>query len=129
MRRRRQETEFMALDFPRFRSKKRDIETDVSRVLPIRDSVAAALRESERELSQLTKRLKDANTQAAFLFGNELESEVGDDAAKEARLKEAEAFLVRGQHRANYLERQVAILREISANLERIVSPVTAVGD
>ena len=119
----------MALDFPRFRSKKRDIETDVSRVLPIRDSVAAALRESESELNQLSRRLKDATTQAAFLFGNELESEVGNDAAKEARLREAEAFLVRGQHRANYLERQVVILREIAGNLERIVSPVTAVGD
>lgn len=118
----------MAFDFPRFRSKKRDIETDVSRVLPIRDSVAAALRESERELGQLSRRLKDATTQAAFLFGNEVESEAGDPVA-EARLKEAEAFLVRGQHRANYLERQVTILREISANLERIVSPVTTTGD
>jgi hypothetical protein len=119
----------MALDFPRFRSKKRDIETDISRVLPIRDSVAAALRESERELTQLTRRLKEANTQAAFLFGNELESDTGNDPDKEARLKEAEAFLVRGQRRASYLERQVVILREIAANIERIVTPVTAVSD
>ena len=109
----------------RFRSKERDIETDIGRVLPIRDAVQAALRESEEEHAGLQSRLKDASARAAFLFGNGLESEADDDPANRERLKEAEGFVVRGQLRNRYLERQLTALREVKAILDTIVKPET----
>lgn len=48
----------MALFF-KFRSRERDIETDVARVAPIFDEVETALRDAESELSGLGTRLGD----------------------------------------------------------------------
>lgn len=109
----------------RFRSKERDIDTDIARVLPIRDAVEAALREAEVEHGGLKARLEEASARAAFLFGNGLESEVENDPAGAARLKEAEGFLVRGQTRDRYLKRQVAALRDVKAILDTIAKPET----
>jgi hypothetical protein len=46
----------MAL-FPGFRSKERDIETDMQRVAPIANAVQKALREAEHELQGLNARV------------------------------------------------------------------------
>ena len=48
----------MALFF-KFRSRERDIETDIARVAPIYDEVETALRDAENELTGLGARLSD----------------------------------------------------------------------
>lgn len=112
----------------RFRSKERDIETDVGRVLPIRDAVEAAIREAETEHKGLKARLEEASVRAAFLFGDGLESDVDNDPAGAVRLKTAEGFLVRAQMRDRYLARQIAALREVKSMLDAIVTPETNLG-
>ena len=109
----------------RFRSRERDIETDVGRVLPIRDAVEAALREAEAEHAGLRARLADASARAAFLFGDGLESEADGDPVRREQLKTDEGFVVRGQRRHRYLDRQIGGLREMKAILETIVNPET----
>ena len=111
--------------FSRFRSKERDIETDIERVLPIRDAAMAALRDAEKEHAGLQKRIADAGAGAAFLFGDGLESEADIDPANKARLEDVEGILVRGQIRNRYLERQIAALHEIKTMLDSIAKPET----
>lgn len=108
-----------------FRSKERDIATDIDRVLPIRDAVERAIRDGTRELAGLQQRLAQASSSAAFLFGDTIEGEMGGDSAAEARLKESEQVLVRGQMRERYLTRQLAALENVRAILQDIVQPQT----
>jgi hypothetical protein len=108
-----------------FRSKERDIATDVDRVLPIRDAVERAIRDSRRELTGLQERLAQASSSAAFLFGDTIEGETAGNSIAEARLRESEQVLVRGQMRERYLTQQLAALEKVRTLLEEIVQPQT----
>jgi hypothetical protein len=108
-----------------FRSKERDIATDIERVLPIRDAVERALRDSRRELIGLQERLAQASSSAAFLFGDTIEGDTAGNSAAEARLQESEQILVRGQMRERYLSRQLAALEDVRVILQGIVQPQT----
>jgi hypothetical protein len=108
-----------------FRSRERDIQTDVDRVLPIRDAIERALRDSRSELEGLKARLAQASTSAAFLFGDTMEGDTRGDSVAEARLKENEAVLVRGQMRERYLARQITALESVRTILQDIVQPQT----
>jgi hypothetical protein len=108
-----------------FRSKERDIQTDIDRVLPIRDAVERAIRDSRRELQGLQERLAQASSSAAFLFGDTIEGETAGNSAAEARLRESEQVLVRGQMRERYLTRQLTALESMRTILQEIVQPQT----
>lgn len=113
----------------RFRSKRRDIETDVARLLPILNSAQTAVREAESELGGLIVRLRESRDNAAFLVGTGMESEADTDPRLKARLDDIEAFLARGGLRKGYLTRQVAILRQVVAILTATVRPDTPAAD
>jgi hypothetical protein len=112
-----------------FRSKRRDIATDVARLTPILDTVQVAVREAESELGGLRLRLEESGDRAAFLFGDGMESEADADPRDKAALKELEGFLARGGIRRRYLERQVATFREIIAVLTAAINPRTPMTD
>ena len=115
--------------FPSFRSRRRDTETDVARLVPLLNSVQRAVREAESELSGLIARLRDSGDRAAFLFGTGMESEADSDPKSKAMLKDLEAFLARGGARRRYLQRQVAAFRQVVAILDDVVKPNTSVTD
>jgi hypothetical protein len=108
-----------------FRSKERDIATDIERVLPIRDAVERAIRDSRRELTGLQERLAQASSSAAFLVGDTIESETAGNSVAEARLRESEQVLVRGQMRERYLTQQLTALENMRTILQGIVQPQT----
>ena len=87
----------MAL-FAGFRSRERDIDSDIARVKPVFDAVQAALREAEKELQGLRPRLTD----------------VGEDEAA-----------TRGKSRARYLGEEVDALQKVKQLLDGIVKPET----
>ncbi len=112
-----------------FRAKRRDIATDIARLKPILDTVQAAAREADSELSGLRVRLQESGDRAAFLIGDGMESEADTDPRQKSALRELEGFLARGAIRRRYLERQVATFREIIAVLTQAINPRTPMAD
>jgi len=107
----------------RFRSKARDIDTDVGRMTPVRLAVERALNDANREASGLRERLEQARSSAAFLYGDDLTSDTAGDPKLHGKLAEAEELVVRAQIRLQYLERQIDMLKSISEIVDRVVSP------
>ena len=60
--------------FPRFRSRERDLRSDIERLSTIYEAVERAIQESERELVGLMNRLDDARARAAFLYGDVIDA-------------------------------------------------------
>jgi hypothetical protein len=114
----------MAL-LPSFRSPKRDVATDITRLSPILNSVKQAARDAERELAGLRARLQESRDRAGFLFGDDVASQADGNPRDKATLKDLEGFLSRGSIRLRYLERQVAAFAAISAILDETIKPTT----
>ena len=89
----------------RFRSKERDIGTDISRVTPIHDLAQSALREAKKELGGLQARLPTPENETAH---------------EEAGLSQ------RGRNRTRYLEAEIAALRQVKSLLDGVLQPETA---
>jgi hypothetical protein len=87
--------------------------------------VQFAVRKAERELTGLGARIEEARDQAAFLFGDELESAAGTEVTAKIELAVAENTIARGEIRCRYLERQIAALAEVESILTAIIRPKT----
>lgn len=103
--------------FPRFRSRERDLRSDIERLSTIYEAVERAIQESEREVVGLMNRLDDARARAAFLYGDVIDGEIDNDRKSTAIVAEAEGFLVRGERRRVELDAHFAVLRELERNL------------
>ena len=103
--------------FPRFRSKERDLRSDIERLSTIYQAVENAIAESERELVGLMNRLDDARSRAAFLYGDVIDGEIDNDRKSTAIVAEAEGFLVRGERRRGELDAHFALLRDLERSL------------
>lgn len=102
----------------RFRSLQRDFATDTERFTRIREVIHAALGEADRELRGLTARIEKAREGAAFLYGNEVDSQTSGNAGQENSLLSMESTLTQGQARASHLEAQLRELTTIENALD-----------
>ncbi len=99
--------------FPRFRSKERDIRSDVERLASVESAISKVIDEVEQELAGLTARIEEARARAAFLYGDMLEGENPDTAGAAAMLTDAERLLVRGDVRLVEIHGNLAFLRDL----------------
>ncbi|WEK50130.1 MAG: hypothetical protein P0Y66_21125 [Candidatus Kaistia colombiensis] len=99
--------------FPRFRSKERDVRSDVERLTSIQNSISKVIGEIEHELVGLTARIEDARSRAAFLYGDMIEGETDDSARDAAILADAERILVRGDRRIEEIHHNLAFLNDV----------------
>jgi hypothetical protein len=97
----------------RFRSKTRDIETDIARVMPIFDAIRAAARDAEKELQGIQARL---NMKPGLALVGGPDDMAGDEADDPA---------TRAERRSRYLRRELAALQRIQTLLSGIVRPQT----
>jgi len=110
--------------FPRFRSKERDVRSDVERLTLVQNSIAKVIGEVEQELAGLTARIEDARARAAFLYGDMIEGESDDNARDAAILADAERILVRGDRRIEEIHLNLSFLIDLrhrmTAETERL---------
>ncbi|MFC7397626.1 hypothetical protein ACFQU1_10520 [Chelatococcus sp. GCM10030263] len=107
--------------FWRFRSRARDEQTDVARLVPVRAAIEKALAEAEREFNGLKTRLEDARVRAALMMGNDLE-----DAALQrdsVPLREIEDFFLIAERRLRGLDDQIATFRKLRDMVDGIGRP------
>ncbi|WP_139251369.1 hypothetical protein [Kaistia soli] len=78
-----------------------------------------ALSDTESEASGLAARLEDARSRAAFLYGDVIEGDEGEDGKSSILIQEAERFLVRGERRRDELDTHAAFLRQLDEQLTR----------
>ena len=97
----------------RFRSKTRDIETDIARVMPIFDAIRAAARDAEKELQGIQVRLNMNPGLARVCAPDDVAGHEADDRA------------TRGHRRSRYLRRELAALQRVQTLLSGIVRPQT----
>ncbi|HWJ74648.1 MAG TPA: hypothetical protein VNX29_15915 [Kaistia sp.] len=105
--------------FPRFRSKERDLRSDIDRLSSIQEAVSRALSDTENESTGLAARLEDARSRAAFLYGDVIEGDDGEASKSSILIQEAERFLVRGERRRDELGTHAAFLRQLEEQLTR----------
>lgn len=110
-----------------FRSKKRDIDADSRRVLPIRRLIQAAIQDAKAELEGLSLRLQQTSDSAALLMGDGIESQAVGDAVLSADLDEMGRLTTRGETRRRHLKSQIATLQEVEGALRQILEPVPEV--
>lgn len=103
--------------FPRFRSKERDVRSDVERLTTIQNSISKVIGEIEQELIGLTARIEDARSRAAFLYGDMIEGETDDSARDAAILADAERILVRGDRRVEEIHHNLSFLTDMRRRL------------
>ena len=103
--------------FPRFRSKERDLRSDVERLASIQIAVDRAVADAESERMGLATRLEDARSRAAFLYGDVIDGEVDGDRKSTALIADAERFLVRGERRREELEAHFAVLHDLQRRI------------
>jgi hypothetical protein len=99
--------------FPRFRSKERDVRSDVERLTLVQNSILKVIGEVEQELAGLTARIEDARARAAFLYGDMIEGESDDNARDAAILADAERILVRGDRRIEEIHHNLSFLIDL----------------
>jgi hypothetical protein len=107
--------------FWRFRSRARDEQTDIARLIPVRAAIDKALAEAEREFNGLKARLEDARVRAAFMMGDDLE-----DAALQrdsVPLREIEDFFLIAERRLRGLDHQIATFRKLRDMIDGISIP------
>ena len=102
---------------PRFRSASRDALSGERRLSGIRRSIQAAIEDAEKEKEGLQLRVKEAADRAAFLFGDELEDQVGDDPSLRADLNAAEEAIMKGQKTLASLQAELNHLRTLKAQV------------
>ena len=112
--------------FPRFRSRERDLRSDVERLSTIEAAIDRAIADAENELSGLGNRLDDARSRAAFLYGDVIDGEVESDRKSTAMVDEAERFLIRGELRREELASHFEVLEDLK---RRIAAAVRALSD
>jgi len=103
--------------FPRFRSRERDLRSDVERLSTIGAAVDRAIADADNEMVGLAARLDDARSRAAFLFGDVIDGEHEGGSTGIAMVADAERFLVRGERRREELARHRAVLDEIKQRI------------
>ncbi|BCP54771.1 hypothetical protein K32_33880 [Kaistia sp. 32K] len=108
--------------FPRFRSKERDIRSDVERLSSVGNAISKVIDEVELELAGLSARIEEARARAAFLYGDMIEGENPDVEGAAAMLADAERLLVRGDVRLMEIHGNLAFLRDLH---QRTVSEST----
>lgn len=110
--------------FPRFRSKERDIRSDVERLALVGTAISKVMDEAEQELAGLAARIEDARSRAAFLYSDMIDGETANDARAAAVVADVEALLVRGDLRIMEIQGNLAFLRDIrqrtAAETERL---------
>lgn len=112
--------------FPRFRSKERDLRSDIERLSTIQQAVRRALGEAESEAQGLSARLDDARSRAAFLYGDVIEGSDDEDSKSSALIREAERFLVRGEKRRDELGHHSDFLRGLDGQLAKGIAELRA---
>lgn len=112
--------------FPRFRSKERDLRSDIDRLSTIQQAVVRALSEAESEAHGLAARLDDARSRAAFLYGDVIEGSADEDSRSSALIQEAERFLVRGEKRRDELDTHSDFLRRLDELLGKGIAALRA---
>jgi len=119
--------------FPRFRSKERDVRSDVERLTLVQTSIEKVIGEVEQELAGLTARIEDARARAAFLYGDMIEGGSDDNARDAAILADAERVLVRGDRRIEEIHHNLSFLRDLrrrtSTEAERLQAYAAAEGE
>jgi hypothetical protein len=109
----------------RFRSETRDGQTDQERIDSIANAIQAALQAAETERMALGLRVEEARLQASILAGTDNYEHDGREPETEARLKDRENHLRRGETRMAELDRHIARMNHIRAVvLGDIVPPV-----
>ncbi len=103
--------------FPRFRSKERDLRSDIERLSTIHQVVLRALADTKSEAVGLAARLEDARSRAAFLYGDVIDGLDEPDTKQSDLIQEAERFLVRGEKRRDELGVHSEFLRQLDAQL------------
>ena len=106
----------------RVRSKDRDAASDQRRVDAICSAVEAALADAEAELAGLLRRLKDDSDSAAFLFGDDLDSQSAGDALLSRKLQQKEQSIMRSEERRAELIRHIESLRSLRVGLESLTT-------
>ncbi len=103
--------------FPRFRSKERDLRSDIERLTTIHQVVLRALADARSEAEGLSARLDDARSRAAFLYGDVIDGVDEPDSRQSELIQEAERFLVRGEKRRDELGAHSVFLRQLDEQL------------
>lgn len=112
--------------FPRFRSRERDLRSDMERLSAIHSSIQRAIGEAESEFAGLISRLEDARSRAAFLYGDVIDSDVERDKKSSALIADAERFLVRGEQRRDELDAHFLVLRDMD---QRMTAAIQALAE
>ncbi|WP_029076469.1 hypothetical protein [Kaistia adipata] len=99
--------------FPRFRSKQRDVRSDVERLASVENVIVRVIEDVEQELAGLSARIEEARNRAAFLYGDMIEGENPDTAGAAAMLNDAERLLVRGDVRLIEIRNNLAFLNDL----------------
>ena len=105
--------------FPRFRSKERDLRSDIERLSTIHQVVLRALADTRSEAQGLAARVEDARSRAAFLYGDVIDGFDEPDGKQSELIQEAERFLVRGEKRRDELGVHSDLLRQLEVQLKQ----------
>lgn len=111
--------------FPRFRSRERDLRSDVDRLATIETAIDRAIADADNELVGLGNRLDDARSRAAFLYGDVIDGEA-DNGKSTAMVEEAERFLVRGERRREELARHREVLEDLKRRVGSAIGALAA---
>ena len=103
--------------FPRFRSKERDLRSDIERLSTIHQVVLRAIADARSEATGLAARVEDARSRAAFLYGDVIDGVEEPDPKHSELIQEAERFLVRGERRRDELDAHTDFLRGLDKQL------------
>jgi len=104
--------------FPRFRSKQRDVRSDVERLASVEGVITRVIEDVEQELAGLSARIEEARARAAFLYGDMIEGESPDTAGAAAMLNDAERLLVRGDVRLIEIRNNLAFLSDLRERMQ-----------
>jgi hypothetical protein len=99
--------------FPRFRSKQRDVRSDVERLASVENVITRVIEDVEQELAGLSARIEEARSRAAFLYGDMIEGESPDTVGAQAMLTDAERLLVRGDVRLIEIRGNLTFLNDL----------------
>ena len=114
--------------FPRFRSRERDLRSDVERLSIVEQAVNRAIADAESELVGLGKRLEDARARAAFLYGDVIDGETERDRESNELVDSAERFLVRGERRREELTSHFEVLYDLRRRVSDAMKGLAADG-
>lgn len=112
--------------FPRFRSRERDLRSDVERLSSIETAIDRAIADADNEFTGLAARLEDARSRAAFLFGDVIDGETSQDSRSLAMVSEAERILVRGELRREELALHRAVLSDLKQRIDAALGALSS---